>query len=59
MTRITIKCPVTWYHQCDWIRDNCKGYVDRTCWQAWQIGFDDIYYDLEDYDAIMFLLRWS
>lgn len=59
MTRITISCPITWYLQCDWIRNNCKNWKDDTCWAAWQIGYDDIYFDLEEADAIEFLLRWS
>jgi len=56
MTRITIKCPTTWYKQCDWIRDNCTEWVDQTCWAAWQIGYDDIYFLLKDEDAILFKL---
>jgi len=59
MTRITINCPITWYIQCDWIRDNCKNWVDRTDWAAWQIGFDDIYFDLKEYDAVWFTLVWT
>jgi hypothetical protein len=59
MTTVTIKCPITWYEQCDWIYSNCKNWVDRTYWSEWQIGYDDIYFELEDQDAILFLLRWS
>lgn len=59
MTRITITCPITWYKQCDWIMENCKDWVDDTCWSGWQIGFNDIHYWLRDEDAIEFLLRWA
>ena len=56
MTRVTISCPVTWYKQCDWIIKNCKDWEDLTCWAAWQIGYDDIYYNLKDEDATIFKL---
>lgn len=59
MTRIKISCPITWYKQIDWIRDNCKHWNDDTCWVAWQIGYDDIYFWLEDKDATWFALVWS
>lgn len=58
MTRITICCPLTWYKQCDWIRANCKNWKDDTCWAAWQIGYDDIYFWLENEDALLFKLIW-
>lgn len=58
MTKIRINCPITWYDQCDWIRDNCKDWIDETCWAAWQIGIDDIYFNLQDEDAVWFMLRW-
>lgn len=59
MIRIRITCPRTWYKQCDWIQDNCKNWKDDTSWAAWQIGLDDIYFWLEDRDAVLFALRWS
>lgn len=59
MIQVTIKCPITWYKQCDWIRDNCVEWEDKTCWAAWQIGFDDIYFMLNDEDAILFKLIWG
>ena len=59
MTIVTIKCPITWYEQCEWIYNNCKYYKDQTVWWIWQIGYDDIYFELDDRDAIMFTLVWS
>lgn len=59
MTKITINCPITWYEQCDWIKHNCKNYTDMTNWGMWQISQDDIYFLLEDADAIWFALRWA
>ena len=59
MTSITISCPITWWKQCEWIEKNCKNPVDKTCWAAWQIGYDDIYFELEDRDAFWFNLNWS
>lgn len=59
MITVTIKCPKNWYKQCDWIYANCRNYKDKTCWSEWQIGYDDIYFELEDNDAVMFMLRWS
>lgn len=59
MTRITISCPITWYHRCDWIEKNCENYTDLTNWSMWQIGQDDIYFLLEDKDAVWFTLVWS
>jgi len=58
MTSVRINCPITWYMQCDWIYKNCKHWVDNTQWAAWQIGHDDIYFELEDKDAVWFTLRW-
>lgn len=59
MTKVTISCPTTWYHRCDWIEANCKNYKDLTNWSMWQIGQDDIYFLLEDKDALWFTLVWS
>lgn len=59
MTRIKINCPVTWFRQCDWIYKNCKEWHDETCWAAWQIGYDDIYFLLNNRDAMMFYLMWN
>ena len=59
MTRVRISCPTTWWKQCNWIEKNCKNYVDKTEWAAWQIGYDDIYYEVEDRDAVWFNLKWS
>jgi hypothetical protein len=59
MIRVTITCPITWHERCTWIEKNCKNYVDRTNWSMWQISQDDIYFDLEDNDAVLFLLRWA
>ena len=59
MTRITIKDPVNWWHQCDWIRIHCRDWVDETYWAAWNIGYEDIYFSLRDEDAVLFHLRWS
>jgi hypothetical protein len=56
---VTISCPTTWYIQCDWIRENCRHWSDLTEWALWQIGMDDIYFQLSDEDAIIFLLRWA
>lgn len=59
MTKITISCPITWWERCKWIETNCKNYKDTTNWGMWQISQDDIYYLLEDKDAIMFALKWT
>ena len=59
MTKITISCPITWWEQCKWIEQNCKNYVDRTNWGMWQISQDDIYFEVEDKDAVWFTLMWS
>lgn len=56
---ITISCPTTWYIQCDWIRENCRHWCDCTEWALWQIGLDDIRFQLSDEDATIFLLRWT
>lgn len=59
MIKVTITCPITWYKQCDWIEKHCKNYEDKTNWGMWQIGQDDIYFLLEDNEAIWFTLMWS
>lgn len=59
MILVTITCPITWYKQIDWIKLNCKNYLDHTNWAAWQIGLDDIHFYLEDKDATWFKLIWS
>ncbi len=59
MTRITIRCPITWWERCDWIAKHCIDWKDCTCWAAWQIGYDDIYFDLRDEDAVLFRLIWG
>ena len=59
MTRVTISCPITWWERCDWIQNNCKEWQDSTCWSAWQIGYDDIYYWVSERDAILYALRWG
>lgn len=59
MTDVTIKCPITWYTQCEWIETNCTNWVDKTCWAAWQIGFDYIHYELDDEDALLFRLKFG
>jgi hypothetical protein len=59
MTRITIKCPETWWSQCDWIEQNCRDWEDQTCWAAWQIGHDYIYFLLPDDDAAAFKLAFG
>lgn len=55
---ITISCPITWHSRVTWIEKNCYGAVDRTCWAAWQIGYDDIYYEVNDCDAMFYYLIW-
>ena len=59
MTTIKITCPITWFEQCKWIYKNCKNYQDNTNWGMWNIGLDDVYFELEDYDAIRFILIWK
>lgn len=59
MTTVSIICPVSWWEQTEWIRNNCSEYQDLTNWAAWQIGLDDIYFNLCDEDAIMFVLKWG
>lgn len=59
MTKVTIKCPINWWYQCDWIEKNCENWEDKTCWAAWQIGYDDIYFWLEDEDAVAFKLKFG
>ena len=59
MTRVTISCPITWYERCSWIEANCKNYKDITNWGMWQISQDDIYFLLEDKDAVWFTLIWT
>ena len=59
MTKVSITCPTTWFNQYDWIRDNCKEYIDDTNWDAWQIGLDDIYFYINETDAILFTLLWK
>jgi hypothetical protein len=59
VTRVTITCPITWHERCTWIEKNCKNYVDKTNWSLWQIGQDDIYFDVEDKDAVWYNLMWE
>lgn len=59
MTTITINCPTTWYLRCEWIDKNCIGRVDATIWGMWQIGLDDIFYEVDDYDAVLYYLIWG
>ena len=59
MTKVTITCPITWWERCKWIETNCNNHKDMTNWAMWQIGQDDIFYLLEDKDAMMFILRWA
>jgi len=35
-----------------------KNYIDKTEWAAWQIGFDDIYYLVDDEIATLYYLTW-
>jgi hypothetical protein len=59
MSRITITCPITWWERCNWVAENCKGYKDATCWSAWNIGYDDIYFEVNDKDAMWYHLIWG
>jgi hypothetical protein len=58
-TVVRISCPVTWYKQCDRIYANCTNPQDKTCCAAWQSGSDDIYFELDDQDAVLFVLTWT
>ncbi len=59
MNTVKIDCPITWYDQVEWIRKNCINWIDETNWAGWQIGINDIYFQLTDKDAIIFLLVWT
>lgn len=56
---IEIECPITWFERCKWITNNCPGYVDKTEWAAWQIGYDIIRYEIDTEDAIVYKLTWK
>jgi hypothetical protein len=58
-TVVCISCRITWHEQCEWIRTNCKNPVDQTIWWQWNIGYEDIYFELEEQDATLFKLRWA
>lgn len=58
-TRIVITCPINWWQQIQWIYKNCENVTDSTNWQMWQIGLQDVYFDLQEEDAIMFRLIWA
>lgn len=58
MTTVTITCPISWWERCQWIYKNCTDPVDRTNWAMWQIGQGDIYFEVEDQDAVWFTLKW-
>lgn len=59
MTRITIRCPITWEEKYNWIKSNCVGWEDRTYWGYWRVGLDDICIMLRDEDAVLFRLKWG
>lgn len=59
MTTVTITCPITWYERCEWIEKHCKNYIDNTNWSMWQIAQDDIYFEVEEKDAIWYWLIWG
>lgn len=56
---IIIRCPETWYQRCEWIKQNCQDAVDRTNWQLWQQGLDDIYFWVRQEDAVIFKLLFD
>lgn len=58
MTTITITCRTTWQARTDWIRENCRGYLEHTNWALWSMGLDDIYFQVEDKDAVWYQLVW-
>jgi hypothetical protein len=55
---IIITDRITWWERCEWIKTNCTVYKDRTNWDLWQIGLDDIIFDINERDAIIYYLRW-
>ena len=61
MAEITITCPITWFIQCEWIKNNCVDWVCNTNWQAWSIGIEgeDIHFSLREEDAVIFKLMWG
>jgi hypothetical protein len=59
MKLVKITCPKTWFEKVNWIYDNCDHYIDSTNWGMWQIGQEDIYLLLEDYDAAFFRLKFG
>lgn len=59
MIKIKITSPTKWHEQCMWIESNCKNWIDETEWAAWQVGISDIYFWLEEEDAILFRLVWG
>lgn len=50
---------ITWWERCEWIKANCDDAQDWTNWALWQIGQDDIIYNVKDHDAIIYYLVWT
>lgn len=59
MTLVKITDPIRWDERLDWIRDNCKEWVDDTNWAGWQIGISDIEIYMSERDAVYYYLTWS
>jgi hypothetical protein len=59
MTKVIITCPITWWHRCKWLQARDENYIDTTSWAAWSIGYDNIYYSVEDEVATLYYLTWQ
>jgi hypothetical protein len=50
---------ITWWERCEWIKENCPDAQDWTNWDLWQLGQDDIIYNIREQDATFYYLRWA
>lgn len=59
LTEVVITDRVLWYERITWLAENSSAMVDRTDWAAWQLGFTDAIFLVDDRTAIMYYLTWK
>lgn len=56
---VVITDRITWWERCEWIKHNCPKSEDWTNWDLWQIGQDDIIFNMPEEEAIIYKLMWG
>lgn len=56
---ITIRHPLDWWEQYNWVMDNCNTAEDITEWAAWKTGHSYIQFRVVADDAVFFKLKFE